>query len=136
MVNATVGKMTRDDMDHYMFAVSKMGWINCDRFLNSPEKKINYIVRTEAPNESRMSLVLPDFHCIMPGTLMNGYVVFKNIPENANVRVLGISHKDGKAVMASATTRAIAQDFELKGYRSFTLAELETEINGVSGGVF
>ena len=65
----------------------------------------------------------------MTGTYENGVLVFKNIPKGKEVKVIGISYLNGKPTLAVGESMTDSKDFELKGFKEFSLDQLETELN-------
>jgi hypothetical protein len=124
-----VQKMDKNALDYYMFAVTEMGWINCDRFWDTDDPKIDFIVKTKAPGDAKVQLVFQDINSIMTGKYKNGHIVFNNVPVGRKVKVIGINYANGKPAMATAETTVNKAGFELSTFREFTLDELERELN-------
>ena len=84
----------------YSFTVTDLGWINCDRFLNYPGRKLTDFVLNPG-NEFSESylysvLIFSDQNSIMPGLWVNGKIVFQRIPVGSYVSVISIGVKNGK----------------------------------------
>jgi hypothetical protein len=124
-----IQKMDKNALDYYMFAVTEMGWINCDRFWDTDDPKIDFIVKTKAPGDAKVQLVFQDINSIMTGKYKNGQLVFENVPVGRKVKVIGINYANGKPAMATAETAVNKDGFELSTFREFTLDELERELN-------
>ncbi|MDP5076934.1 MAG: OmpA family protein [Nonlabens sp.] len=75
---------------------SKLGWINCDRFLQEKNFK-EVIIEIDENIEPNISLVFTDINAVLPYSyrIENTYV-FHRVPLNYKVHVLGISKKKGQ----------------------------------------
>lgn len=128
--NRAVEKIDKGALDYYMFSVTKMGWINCDRFLDvTEEEKVDFIVKTEKPNDTKIQIVFDGIRGLMNGNLEGGQIVFNNVPANKKIKVIGISYSNGKPTMGIAETTIGKNSFELTGFKEFSLDQLEIELN-------
>jgi hypothetical protein len=87
----------------YNFSISSLGWINCDKFMNSRTQKVPFIVNTGNGFENEYFesfLIFKDFNGIMAGSWQNGTITFPNIPLGQKVSAVCIGVKDGKAYYA------------------------------------
>jgi len=84
----------------YNFTITSLGWINCDRFLNSRQQRIPLMVNTGKGFEDtyfESFLIFRDFNGIMGGSWQDGRIIFPNIPLGQRVSAVCIGIKDGKA---------------------------------------
>jgi hypothetical protein len=125
-----IQQLDKTALDYYMFSATKMGWINCDRFWDiDEEEKIDFIVKTQTPNDTKVQIVFKDIKSIMTGTYKNGKLVFKNVPQGRQIKVIGISYSNGKPTMGVAETTIDQNGFELTAFKEFSLDDLEKELN-------
>jgi len=129
-IDKAIEKIDKGDLDYYMFEVTKLGWINCDKFWDTKEDKINYVVKTSSPKNSKIQIVFTGINSIMNGGLEGEDFVFHNIPINQKIKVIGISFVNGKPMMSINETTVNKTAFELKGFNEFTLSQLDKELNG------
>jgi hypothetical protein len=122
-----IQQLDKTALDYYMFSATKMGWINCDRFWDTDEEKIDFIVT--APKDAQIQLVFKDIKSIMTGTYKDGQLVFRGVPLGRQIKIIGISYANGKPAMGVAETTIDKDGFELMGFKEFSLDELETELN-------
>lgn len=73
----------------YAFPITKLGWINCDRFYNSPDPLITFVA---APNPAAsVSLVFKAIRSIMLGhNDLKGNIRFGNVPRGAAATIVAI----------------------------------------------
>jgi hypothetical protein len=127
--NKAIQKLDKTALDFYMFSATKLGWINCDKFWDTTDEKIDFIVKTPNANESKIQIVFNDINSIMNGTLKGNQFIFNNVPVNRKIKVIGISYINGKPTMSSLTTKINKDGAQLGAFKEFSLDELETELN-------
>jgi hypothetical protein len=125
-------EMIKEDktlLELYMFSVTRLGWINCDKFWDTKDEKINFYVRTANATNVKMQIVFDDIKSIMTGSLAGGQFVFNNLPINRKIKIIGISYKDGKPTMSKMLTSITKKGADLTGYKEFTMDELESNLD-------
>ncbi|MGE0634971.1 MAG: hypothetical protein AB7P01_00915 [Bacteroidia bacterium] len=127
--NKAVQKLDKGALEYYTFSVVKLGWINCDRFWDTQDEKINFVVNTPDIKNTKVMIVFSDINSIMNGYAEGGKMMFSNVPLNRKIKVIGISYANGKPTMTTLFTTIQKQNFELTGFKEFTLAELEQQLN-------
>lgn len=127
--NQAVAKIDEAELNYYVFAVTRMGWINCDRFQNTDEKKIDFKVQVPNSKEVKVQIVFKDMKSIMCGSLEGEYLVFKNVPLDRKIRIIAISYKEGKPTLATLESTITDKPVALNNFKEFTLNELEAELN-------
>lgn len=124
-------KMGVDELDHFVFAVADLGWINCDRFWNLDAEKTDYFVKVDQPENTKVIAVFKDIKSVMNGHVENDLIVFDNLPLGQEIKVISISLQNGQPMLCIQPAKVDKSTLELSQYKSFTLSELEKEINGV-----
>lgn len=117
--------------NRYGINISRLGWINCDRFYNSNEEKANYVVQLgdSAANYYTL-LVFNNINSVMNGYISGNTAIFPNVPVGMDVTVVsvGINNK-GQAVYAMQ--KAVTDKTGLSGI-SFQPAEAAALPNALS----
>lgn len=102
----TEGKtFTEQGADYYVFTLSSLGWINCDRFLNTNGKKYTFSVKND--ENARLRLVFKNYKSILPA---NRGKQFQNVLENQEVSLIGI-YKEGDVFKVAKTEFKTNQGF-------------------------
>ncbi len=99
--------------EKYSVDISKLGWINCDRFYNDRCEKVDYYVdlQDSAINYYTM-LVFNKFRSMMAGYVAGNNVHFTNVPMGESVKIISIGiDKKGEAVMAMKETKIGKETF-------------------------
>lgn len=126
-----IDKMDLSELNTYIFSVSSLGWINCDRFWDYEKEKIDFLIATENPENADIKLIFTDINSILKGEYYNGQIIFRNVPLSENVKVVGLNVVNEKPVMAVKNTMIDKELFNLNDYNEFTISELENEMKGL-----
>lgn len=94
------GNASSDEMAQYALQVSTLNWINCDRFMNTPEAEKS-VVTVKESDEIKCYLVFKNSKSIISFNAYeeNFYQSLK-VPKNENVCIIAIKMKNGKAHFA------------------------------------
>lgn len=92
--------ITKRDITHYLFNASKLGWINCDRFINSKKIKIKFKVKVGKGTDIDVKMIFKNFKAVLPGKLENENYTFKKVPINEPVIIYAIKYENGQYYMA------------------------------------
>jgi hypothetical protein len=130
--NKAIEKVDQSELNYFVLSASKLGWINCDRFLNSPEDKIELLVNSDNVNNLKAFVVFKGINSIMNGTSSNGKIIFNNIPIGQSIRVIGLNNQEGKPTMCVLETTVDDKEIQLSNFSEFSIDQLETELNRVN----
>ena len=84
----TINKMEASDIQHYIFSISALGWINCDRFYNSPKSRIDFYVDCGEYSELDIKLVFHSFKAILGNFTPATSFKFPNLPVDEELTVV------------------------------------------------
>ena len=107
--------------------VTRLGWINCDRFYNDPAEKVQMVVKEQ--EDATMYVLCRDINSLLAfyRDAQGNYVV-SGLPKGKKVSVISIKLKDGVPYMALHDTKA-GESGDLKmDYRSMSLRDLRDEL--------
>ncbi len=124
-----ITKIDQSELNYYVLAASSFGWINCDRFYQSLEKKVDYVVNVKDKiGDMKIVIVFKEMNSIMQGYQQDGHTKFANIPISQPIKIIGISYENEKPMLAIAETITSEQGFELTDFKEFTLDELKGQL--------
>jgi hypothetical protein len=124
-----ITKIDQSELNYYVLAASSFGWINCDRFYQTPEKKLDYVVNVKDKiGDMKIVIVFKEMNSIMQGYHQAGQTKFAKIPINQPIKIIGISYENEKPMLAIAETITSEQGFELTDFKEFTLDELKSQL--------
>ena len=127
--NKAIQQLDAKALDHYLLASTKLGWINCDRFWNTPEEKTDLLVKVKDPRNAKVQLVFEDINSIMQGEQKGDSLLFKNIPLGRSIKVIAISYHEGKPTLSVTKTKVSKAALELNAFKEFSLDELDAELS-------
>lgn len=113
---------------NYRLSSPKLGWINCDRFVNSPKKKIKYKVKIKDSEGANVKMIFKSISSVLPSKRINEDYSFGEIPINEDVILLAIKKRGEKLFIGKkdVTTKQISEiDLEFK---EITVKELKNEL--------
>lgn len=91
----TISVKNEQLMDQLVQSSTKMGWINCDRFIDDKSPKGSFIVQVPSTEVPSVSIAFEGENVIMPFTYReNDRYYFQNIPLNRKVDVVAIAQND------------------------------------------
>ncbi|GAB4499615.1 MAG: hypothetical protein OHK0019_36920 [Saprospiraceae bacterium] len=111
----------------YVADVTRLGWINCDKFYNDTAEKIQLAVNET--EDATMYALCRNLNSILPLTRTgeNTYIV-NGLPKGRAVSIVSIKLKDGVPYLAFHDTK-VGQTKDLKmDYRSLTIKDLKEEL--------
>ena len=124
-----IQKLDKEAFGYYMFSATKLGWINCDKFWDTKDEKINFYVKTTNPKEAKVQIMFSDIRSIMSGILEGDKFFFNNVPIGRKIKIVGISYLDGKPTMSSMMGTTNKKGVELTGFKEFSFDDLEAALN-------
>lgn len=127
-----LSNVNQTDVDFYVFSATKLGWINCDRFWNSREPKIDFFVQKNADTPMSTYLIFENIRSIMRGSAVQDKFIFSSIPAKKDIKIIGIKHIDGQPQLCVQAANTSAPTLTLEQFESFTLSELKAEINHIN----
>ena len=83
------------ELNYFVFSVSKLGWINCDRFLES-EKTVDYFVQIPTDKNTKIKMVFKDINGILMATSTDEKFVFSKVPIGRQVTIVAIKNTNGQ----------------------------------------
>lgn len=97
------GQLSQQTLDRYFFAVNRLGWINCDKFMNTPENQLTQIaIQDSDASEERLMLVFPHLPSILSvkSKTIQGDYLSDNIPKGMPAKLIGIKVDQGRSMLA------------------------------------
>lgn len=128
-VNSTsTNVITAKSVSRYAFYGSKLGWINCDRFIRSNKNAIKFKLKIKDANGADVKMVFKSYNSILPSKRNNDNYDFGTVAINEEVILVAIKMIDDKLFLGikNATTKQIS---ELKfDFKEVSLDQLKSEL--------
>jgi hypothetical protein len=125
--DVAITKIDSAELKYYVLEASRFGWINCDRFINLNTEKIDYFVETSANTE--LYLAFKNYNSFMKAEKANNGFVFKNIPLNEPIKLIGIQFIEQQPLIAIEHTSIDTNHFNLSQFKPFSLTTLNQALN-------
>ena len=118
----------------YGLNLSRLGWINCDRFYRDRRPKTELFVKNEYESPMLLKLVFKRQNGIMSGTFLSGsYLGFSGLPVGEKVTLVAIGKGDKEKELVYATKDfRIAKDMKIEELelKKGSLMELKSFLAG------
>ena len=125
-----IQKVDNAELNYFIYSVTNLGWINCDRFPDIEEEKGDLMITTKAANETKIYLVFQDIKSIIQATKKGNTFVAENIPEGQNIKIIAIGYEDKKPFIAIEKIKVSKKrSIDISNYKEFTLDNLKQELN-------
>ncbi|PJJ58685.1 hypothetical protein CLV45_0095 [Hymenobacter chitinivorans DSM 11115] len=124
---STVTQFSTGAVSSYLFSAAALGWINCDRFLNSSQPLVTFAVNTGADN-TEVSLVFAKQRSVLRGQTKGQQTLFYNVPAQEPVTVVALKRVGGTTLLATQATTLSTRPAQSLVFRPVSLAVLKEEI--------
>ena len=119
-------------INSYVFNISRLGWINCDRFYDIADSlKVNYQVSVQEFENTSVSLVFKNIKSVMTGQPENGLYSFQNIPIGSEVYIVAIGYKNKKPSIAILDKSVGKEKIYIREFKTVTLDELDQALDKI-----
>ncbi|MGJ8591338.1 MAG: hypothetical protein ACSHXF_02250 [Aquaticitalea sp.] len=120
--------ITITDINNYVLTTAKLGWINCDRFINGRIKRIKYKLKIKDSKNTVVNMVFKSVNSVLPSWKSNEDYDFGTVSDASEVVLVAIKKEEGRLFMDVVETKIEMNpkvDFEFK---EVTLQEMKTEL--------
>jgi len=124
--NTPIKNVDNAELEYYIFSVAKLGWINCDRFLES-EKTVDYFVKTQE-KDTKIKMVFKDIEGVLMANSTDGKFVFSKVPIGRQVTIVAIKNTNGQFQTAFQEVTISNKPFETLTFKETTLTELKQQL--------
>lgn len=126
-VAKNASQMSARSLDSYAFSVSGLGWINCDRFYNVPNrKKVDLLVNSGTP----VRVIFNNINSVMQGSSNGIQNRFDNISKGEPITIFGIRKKGEDLYMALHKTEVGKQPIDIE-YKKVTVEEMQKALSNI-----
>ncbi len=125
-----IKNMDDAEFNYYIFSVGKLGWINCDIFVEFEEKVDLMVDMVESP-ELKLKLVFSEIDGVLKPDLQDGKYIFKQVPKGEKATIVGIKRADNEMLAAIEEISISENQIEDLNFSEITLSELKSKLNGI-----
>ncbi|MDG5490566.1 energy transducer TonB [Psychroserpens sp. SPM9] len=116
------------DASYYVLSTSKLGWINCDRFINRNTKRIPYKLKIKNAEGAHINMVFKSYNSILPSWHTNGVYDFQTVGANEAIILVAIQRKNGKLYYDTIDTKTEANPKIDFNFKEVTIEELKSQL--------
>jgi hypothetical protein len=121
------------ELNYYIFSVSKLGLINCDRYPDIKTDKIQFAVNPGNEYKTEMKLIITDFKSISSSyTINNSDYVFSNIPKGLNIKIFIIQYRPDQTYYALKTSNTATLKESNFDFHPMTLEALKKDLEALN----
>ena len=122
-------KTKAEEFGSYLFKSAKLGFINCDRFLDYDESsKIDYVINFKNDSNTSVNIIFHSIKSVMTGYSNADNVSFNNIPSGEKITIFAIKYVDNKPYLATQETETSQQKLNNLAFEEVTPEKLKQEI--------
>jgi hypothetical protein len=99
--SSNVEQERESEGSYYILKISKLGWINCDKFYDV-KNKTDLLVKADTSSKNSIMIIFKSMKSVLPGYNYSGKVTeFKDLPAGQEVTVLAyrVNEKTKRAVV-------------------------------------
>lgn len=115
------------ELEYYIFSVGKLGWINCDYFLEE-NQTIDYVVKTPENPNTKLKMVFTSINSVLMAEAVNGIYQFKGVPMGRVATIVAIKNTNGKFETAFQEVTISNNPLSNLEFKETTLTELREEL--------
>jgi len=119
---------TLSDVNRYVFSVSKLGWLNCDKFYQSNNSNTNFSIHINEPDKTIVNLVFHRFRSILQGSSESGQITFKNVPIGEKITIVALKTVNNQIFIAVKETEITDKGETAMDFKPVTMDLLKMEI--------
>ncbi|WP_166960232.1 energy transducer TonB [Yeosuana marina] len=115
------------EVNNYILRSSNLGWINCDRFVNS-SNNIKYLLKINDYRGTTVNMVFKSISGVIPSRKINGEFYFKNVPNAQEIVLIAIKKDNGKLYFDIVETQTQTKPSLEFDFKEVTVEELKREL--------
>lgn len=124
----TLKNADTESIQFYLLRTSKLGMINCDRFLNYDESpKIDFVINLKTDDKSSVNVIFHRFKSILRGFSNDDTILFRNIPKGEKITIFAIKYLDEKPYLAIKETEISSKIENDLVFQEMTFEKLKNE---------
>jgi TonB family protein len=131
--DSTIHKAGANYISSYVFSTNRLGWINCDRFINVKGERTDLWVALEKNEDSDVKIVFHRMRAILPSKSVNGNHLFNRIPKGEKITIVAIKKIDNIPYLAFKETFTSEQTVSDFTFKPVTMESLKFEMRKLDG---
>jgi hypothetical protein len=124
----SINDIDQVELNYYIFNTAKLGWLNCDHFVDDPAPKVDMSLTLDEPENLMIKFVFKDLKSVITPTYEDGTNHFKGIPEGKDIALIVIKSEKNKVQMSITEHVTASGALEGISFQEYTLGELKAEL--------
>jgi hypothetical protein len=113
------------ELQYFIFDSKKLGWMNCDQFVNPNPIKTDFVVKVPKSDNVFVKIVFTNYKTVMIGNEKKGSFTFNNLPLEEPVKVVVIDERDGNTLLSITDTKIAKKKYKIATLQPVTLEKLK-----------
>ena len=126
--DTNINKVKTADIRQYIFSTSKLGWINCDRFYNSPKPKTDFYVDCGNYTELDVKLVFHSFIAVLDNFASKPTSKFQSIPNDEAVTVVVVKKINNDTFISLTESNTNLKSINNLAFEKVTMDKLKQKL--------
>ncbi len=118
------------EMSYYIFSVAKLGWINCDIFVES-EEKIDLLAEMPVSPNTQLKMVFRDINGVLKPIIKEDKYVFAQVPKGKQATIVGMRRENGRLLAAFKPLTIGEESIRDLKFSEITLNELKEKLDNI-----
>lgn len=126
--DTNINKVKTADIRQYIFSTSRLGWINCDRFYNSPKPRIDFYVDCGNYTELDIKLVFHSFKAILDNSGSQTNHKFSNIPNDEAITIVAVKKINNDTFISLTESNTNIKSISNLAFEKVTMDKLKQKL--------
>ena len=121
----------KDALSYYCFASAKLGWINCDRYIEEESDRGSFFVSCPNATETEMYIALKKYDGLLVGTPTSSGFHFNDVPRNLQIKIIAVTASNEQPGLATKASNTKTKGEKIDTFKPFTLVKLKHELASI-----
>lgn len=114
-----------DEISNYLLSSATLGWINCDRFINNKNPKVDILIESDFAQHENIKIVFDNQKAIMQSVVSGNTHKFSNLPTYEPITIVAVKVMNNQLYFAVHKTNIDYYGIGPLQYKECTMNELQ-----------
>lgn len=116
------------ELQYYIFDSRNLGWMNCDRFINSNAEKTDLVVEVPKSKNVFVKIIFRNYKTVMTGIEKRKRFVFKDLPIGEPIKIVVLDERKGKPQLKIVDSIVSKEPIKVDNLKEYSLEELQNKL--------
>ena len=126
--NQSINDLEKAELHYFIFNSAKLGWLNCDRFVDDPAEKIHMSLKIKKPSDVMVKMVYKELKSVVPPRFEKGIYYFENIPLDKDITLLLMRYGNKRVEMSIIEQKTREGEIKNINFKDYSMGELQLEL--------